>query len=157
MITESFCTIRELSEVPNGLRIQHHDGQTSLLRRDNERYARIGEILRNAYEMTVPWPVRIARSSDGILVNAWQAWAGRPFTVVDYAAADACVVYFLLHIPPKMVKHDHPDFMRLLETLMIAAAEKRDIFYFETPGERDYLDDVCLADDPCPAKPETGR
>jgi len=34
MTAESFCTIRELSEVPEGLRIQHRDGQISLLRRD---------------------------------------------------------------------------------------------------------------------------
>jgi len=144
MTTESFCTIRELSEVPEGLRIQDHNGQTSLLRRENERYARIEELLRLAHGMSVPWPVRIARSSDGVLVNAWQAWGGRPFVVEDFAASDECVVYFLLQNTPKMVKHDHPDYPRMLETLMEASASKRNVYYFEQPGESDFLADVCL-------------
>jgi hypothetical protein len=145
MTTESFCTIRELSEVPEGLRIQHHDGQTSLLRRDNERYARIEDILRCAHGMSVTWPVRIARSPDGLIGNAWLAWGGRPILVEDLETDNECVVYFLLQNDPKMVKHDHPDYPRMLETLMLASAEKRDVFYFEQPGEKNVLADVCFA------------
>src|SRR4051794_35800902 len=114
MTTETFATVRELSEFPEGLRIEHHDGQTSILRRDNERYARIENILRRAHRMSVPWPVRVARSPDGVIVNAWVAWAGRPFLVEDLAAETECVVYFLLQNTPKMVKHDHPDYPRML-------------------------------------------
>jgi hypothetical protein len=73
-MNESFITIRDLSEVPEGLRIQHRDGNTSFLRRDNERYAWIEAILLNEQGMSVPWPVRIARSADGVIVNAWVAW-----------------------------------------------------------------------------------
>ena len=139
------CTIRELSEVPEGLRITDHDGQISFLRRENERYARIEELLRRAHRMSVRWPVRIARSSDGVIVNAWVAWAGRPIYVEDLVSETACKACFLLQNDPKWVKHDHPDFQRLLETLMYAAAEKRSVFYFEQPGEKDFLVDVCFA------------
>src|SRR5688572_17972974 len=108
MTTERFCTIRNLSEIPEGLRIQDREGQTSVLRRDNEHYARIEGLLRRAHRMSVPWPVRIARSSDGLIVNAWVAWGGRPYLVEDLASARECVVYFLLQNTPKVVKHDHP-------------------------------------------------
>jgi hypothetical protein len=145
MTIERFCTISEVSEVPEGLRIQDHDGQTGLLCRDNPRFARIEDILRSAYEMSVPWPVRIARSDDGVIVDAWVAWAARPIYIEDLAAETECVVYFSLQNEPKMVKHDHPDYARMLETLMEAAASKRDVFYFVQPGEKGILADVCLA------------
>jgi hypothetical protein len=143
-MNECFITIRDLSEVPEGLRVQHRDGATSLLRRDNERYARIEAILRNAHGMSVPWPVRIARSADGVILNAWVAWGGRVF-VVDEEPSGDCTAYFLLVNSPKTLKRDHPEFMRLLETLMLSAGEKRDVFYFEAPGEKNVLADVCLA------------
>jgi hypothetical protein len=145
MTTHTFCTIRELSEIPEGLLIQHRDGQTSLLRRDHERYARIEELLRDAHGMSVVWPVRIARSSDGVIVNAWVAWGGRPVYIEDLAAATECVVYFSLQNEPKTVKHDNPDYPRMLETLMKAAGSQRDVFYFMQPGEKNVLVDVCLA------------
>jgi hypothetical protein len=145
MTRECFSTVRELSEVPEGLRIHHHDGQTSLLRRDNEHYARIEELLRRAQRRSVPWPVRIARSPDGVLVNAWQAWGGQPLLVEDVVSADECVVYFMLQNTPKMVKHSHPNYQHMLETLMEAAASGRKVFYVEQPGEADFLADVCLA------------
>jgi hypothetical protein len=145
MTTESFCTIREIAEVPEGLRITDHDGQTSLLRRDNERYTRIAEIVERAHRMSVRWPVRIARSHDGVIVNAWIAWAGRPVYVEDLESATACEVCFSLQNEHKWVKHDHPEFERLLGTLMDATAEKRDVYYYEQPGEKNILVDVCFA------------
>jgi hypothetical protein len=148
MTTESFCTIRELTEVPEGLRIRHHDGQTSLLRRDNERYARIEELLRRTLRLSrsVPWPVRIARSDDGVIVNAWVAWPGRPVYIEDVEGPEQCTVCFSLENGPKTVKHDNPNYLRMLETLMLATVEKRDVFYFIQPGEEDVLADVCFAD-----------
>jgi hypothetical protein len=145
MTTEAFCIIRDLAEVFEGLRIRDRDGQTSLLRRDNERYARIEELLRTAHEMSVPWPVRIARSDDGVIVNAWVAWPGRPIYVDDVVGPDQCTVCFYRENGPKQVKHDNPNYPRMLETLMLATGEKRDVFYFIQPGEKDVLADVCLA------------
>jgi hypothetical protein len=146
MTTERFCTICEIAEVPEGLRITEYTGETSLLRRDNERYGRIEEVLRNAHETSVRWPVRIARSSDGVIMNAWVAWAGRPIHVVDLESETACRVCFLLQSEHKFIKHDHPDFQRLLETLMDATVEKRSVYYFMQPGETNILLDVCFAD-----------
>jgi hypothetical protein len=145
MTTESFITIRELSEAPEGLWIQHRDGQTSLLRKDNERHGRIAHILRLAHEMSVPWPVRIARSAEGVIVNAWHAWGGRPIYVDDVEGPDQCTVCFHLENGPKKVKHDNPNYPRILETLMYATIEKRDVYYFLEPGEDTVLADVCLA------------
>jgi hypothetical protein len=145
MTTESFCTIRELSTVPEGLRMLDRNGQPSLLLRSNERYAGIEALLNNAHGMSVPWPVRIARSSNGVIVNAWPAWGGQPLLVEDLAVEAACVVYFRLQNNPKMVKHDHPDYPRMLETLMEAASSKRNVFYFEQPGAKDVIADVCFA------------
>jgi hypothetical protein len=146
MTTESFCTIRELTEVPEGLRIQHHDGQTSLLRRDNERYSRIEDLLRRAHRMSVRWPVRIARSGDGVIENAWPARPGRPIYIDDVVGPDECPVCFYLENGPKQVKHDNPNYPRMLETLMQATVEKRRVFYFLQPGEDKVLADVCFAD-----------
>jgi hypothetical protein len=146
MTTESFCTINELTEVPEGLRIEHHDGQTSLLRRENQRYARIEGLLRRAHRRGARWPVRIARTPDGVIENAWPAWPGRPIYVDDVVGPDECTVCFRLESRPKRVKHDNPNYPRMLETLMLAAAEKRDVFYFIQPGEDIVLADVCLAD-----------
>jgi hypothetical protein len=56
------------------------------------------------------------------------------------------VVYFLLENEPKVVKHDNPDYTRLVQTLIEAAGSKRDVFYFLQPGEENVLADVCLAD-----------
>jgi hypothetical protein len=101
--------------------------------------------------------VRIARSADGVIVNAWPAWGGRPVYVEDLVSETACTVCFSLLPTPKRVHHDHPDFQRLLETLMLAAAEQRDVFCYEKPGESNFLEDVCFADDACPAAPGTER
>jgi hypothetical protein len=146
MTTEAFSTIRELSEVPEGLRIQHHNGQTSLLRRDNERYNRIQDLLRRTHRLGAHWPVRIARSDDGIIVNAWVAWPGRPIYVDDVVGPDQCTVCFHLENGPKTVKHDNPNYPRMLETLMQATVDKRDVYYYLQPGEETVLADVCFAD-----------
>src|SRR5262249_19215155 len=104
----------------------------------------IEAILRNAHGMSVPWPVRIARSADGVIVNAWPAGGGRVF-VVDEEPSGDCTAYFLLLNSPKTLKRDHPEFLRLFETLMLSAGEKRDVFYFKAPSDKNILADVCLA------------
>jgi hypothetical protein len=146
MTTEDFFTIRELTEVPEGLRIEHHDGQTSLLRRDNERYARFAELLRRTKRLGDRWPVRIARSEDGVIVNARVAFPGRPIYIEDVVGPDQCTVCFHLESTPKKVRHDNPNYPRLLEMLMLATAEERDVFYCLQPGEDNVLADACLAD-----------
>src|SRR5690349_17122464 len=90
MTIENFFTIRELTEAPEGLRIEHHNGQTSLLRRDNQRYARIEDLLQRTLRLSsrVPWPVRVARTPEGVIENAWPAWPGRPIYVDDVVGPD---------------------------------------------------------------------
>ncbi len=146
MTTESFCIIHDLGEVPEGVRIRDRHGQISLLRRDNVRYARIEELLRSSYEMSVPWPVRIARSADGVIVNAWVAWPGRPICISDVVGPEQCTVCFYLESSPKQVTHDNPNYPRMLEILMLAAAEERDVFYSLQPGQDTVLADVAFAD-----------
>src|SRR5438132_1349827 len=139
MTTKFFRTIRELAEVPEGLRIQHHNGETSLLRRDNQRYARIVDLLQRTHRLGARWPVRLARSDDGVIENAWVAWPGRPVYVDDVVGPDQCTVCFSLENGPKTVKHDNPNYPRMLETLMYAAIEKRDVYYYLEPGEENVL------------------
>jgi len=144
MTQASFITIRGLSESPEGLRVEHGDGDSSLLRRDNERYSRIEAILRNAMKTSVPWPVRVNRTEDGVIVNAWVAWPGRPIGLLEEPSGN-CTVGFSMVPSPKTLKAEHPEFERLLETLMEALGAKRSVFYFEAPDEENVLADVCLA------------
>jgi hypothetical protein len=148
MTTESFCTIRDLTEAPEGLRIEHHNGQTSLLRRDNQRYAWIEDLLQRTLRLSsrAPWPVRIVRTPEGVIENAWPAWPGRPIYVDDVVGPDECTVCFYLENGPKQVKHNNPNYPRMLETLMQATVEKRRVFYFLQPGEDKVVADVCFAD-----------
>jgi hypothetical protein len=69
---------------------------------------------------------------------------GRVFVVDEEPSGDG-TAYFLLLNSPKTLKRDHPEFLRLLETLLLSAGEKRDVFYFEDPGEKNVRADVCLA------------
>ena len=79
-------------------------------------------------------------------MNAWPAWRNRPIYIQDVVGPDQCTVCFHLENGPKKVTHDNPNYPRMLETLMQAAAEKRDVFYYIQPGEETVLADVCFAD-----------
>jgi hypothetical protein len=148
MTTEAFVTLESVVETPEGFLVHFRNGETGRLLHENPRFARIKELLEigESLSQRVAWPVRIARSAEGVIENAWPAWRGQPIYVEDLVSEPACRVCFLLQNEHKFVKHDHPDFMRLLGTLMDATAEERDVFYFEQPGEKNILVDVCYAE-----------
>jgi hypothetical protein len=156
MTTESFLTIESLVETSEGLLVQFKSGERGRLVRANPRYERIRELFRldQSFGGRLPWPVRVVRSPEGVIENAWPAWRGRPIYVDDVVGPDQCTVCFSLESSPKKVKHDNPNYPRMLETLMLATVEKRDVFYYLEPGEEVVLADVCYAD--CPPVADLG-
>jgi len=146
MRKQLFVTIDAVSEVPGGLCVRVNGGEKILLRRDNDRFGRIAELFEIALSLSKrrPWPVWGVRSPDGSIETARGATRTRILGISEEPDG-SCRVGFAFIPTVKQLRPEHPDFARLKETLLAAAASGQDVLYTEVAGSESLLDDVALA------------
>jgi hypothetical protein len=146
MKQQLFVTIDAVSEVPEGSSVRVHSGEKILLRRDNDRFGRIAELFASALALSQrhPWPVQVIRSPDGSIETARAATRARILGISEEPDG-SCRVGFAFIPTVKQLRPEHPEFARLEETLLAAAATGQEVFYTEVAGSESVLDDVALA------------
>jgi hypothetical protein len=146
MKRQLFVTADAVSEVPEGLWVRAHGGEKILLRRDNGRFGRIAELFESALALSQrrPWPVWVTRAPDGSIETARAATRTHVLGISEEPDG-SCRVGFAFVPTVKQLRPEHPEFARLEETLLEAAATGQDVFYTEAAGSESVLDDVALA------------